>query len=104
MSKPLALSLKTLEDLDCGAAQAWEAALQRAIADCRNRPTEDKPRKVILQAELVPTVDGDDVELLFQVTDKIPSFVTQSVWCQVRRRAGRLMFVFSSEPESEDAT
>ena len=103
MSKTLALSLKTLEDLDCGATQAWEAALQRAIADCRNRPLEDKPRKVILQAELVPTVDGDDVELLFQVKDVIPSHTTQSVRCQVRRQAGQLMLVFSSEPESEDA-
>jgi len=94
------LSLETLKDLDCGqAAEAFNAALKRAIADCVSRPTEDRVRKVVLQCELNPTIDGDDIEVLFQVTDKIPSFQTQSCRMSIRKQAGQLQLVFKSEDE-----
>ena len=94
------LSLETLKDLEFGqASEAFNAALKRAIQDCVSRPSEDRPRKVILQCELNPTADGDDIEVLIQVTDKIPSFTTQSLRMSVRKQGAQLQLTFQSEDE-----
>lgn len=53
-------NLGKLEELDGGRiAAALELEMKAAIADCRDRPTETKPRKVMLEVQLQPTVyDG----------------------------------------------
>ncbi|MHC4715896.1 MAG: hypothetical protein ACYS5V_02925, partial [Planctomycetota bacterium] len=67
-----------LEDIGGGrVAEALRQALARAVFDCKDRPAEKNPRKVILQAELVPLVDedgqADSVDLTFQVKDTVPT-------------------------------
>jgi len=98
------LSLETLKDLDCGqAAEAFNAALKRAIQDCVSRPSEDRVRKVVLQCELNPTDTGDDIEVLFQIKDTLPTFQTQSCRMSVRKQAGQLQLVFQSDEDDDKA-
>ena len=97
------LSIETLKDCDCGAAaEAFNRALKRAIADCCDRPGEDRVRKIVLQAELEPIAeDGrcDDIAVCFQVKEVLPSLQTTPLKMSVRTQAGQMTLVFESEEE-----
>ena len=100
-----ALSLGTLVNVEGGQiATVWNNAMERAIDDCARRPSEVRARKIILQAEFVPSgEDGsvDDVEVTFQVHEKLPAFSTRSVTMKVRKRGQQLMLAFNDELEVE---
>lgn len=109
------LTLESLIHFDGGtAAVAFSRMLQRAIADCKERPTESRVRKVTLQVELTPLEqDGvlDDVEIVVQCKEVIPTYQSQTVRAQVRRQGKQLALVFGdtetetahAEPDEEDA-
>jgi hypothetical protein len=70
--------LSELDVLDGGRVSvAFAQALARAVADCEDRPGEDKARKILLQMEIVPVKDEegrcDGVTAAFQVKDNIPT-------------------------------
>jgi len=75
------LSLTSLEELDDGrVSKAFQHELKRAVQDCIDRPGDKKPRKVVLELELVPVVntengllecEGADGE--FTIKSKVPT-------------------------------
>lgn len=70
--------LAELSNIDGGrVAVAFAQALQRAVADCEDRPGEEKARKVMLQMELSPVVDEEGncegVNTAFQIKDNVPT-------------------------------
>ena len=73
------IDLSALGQFDGGCiAAALDREVAYAVADCRDRPAEDKVRKVLLQIELIPqpdpsTGDVDAVEMKFQVKSTIPT-------------------------------
>jgi hypothetical protein len=94
------LSLETMRSVDCGqVADGFNAALRRAIQDCVQRPHEERVRKIILQAEFTPCEDGDDIEAVFQVQEKIPSIQSQALRMSVRKQGAQLTLVFQSDDE-----
>lgn len=97
------LTLENLIHFDGGtAAVAFGRMLQRSIQDCKDRPTEERTRKVTLQVELTPLeTDGvlDDVEIVVQCKEVIPTFQTQTVRAQVRRQGKQLALVFGETEE-----
>lgn len=71
------LSLSTLPELDSGIVnEAFTKALERCEADCRDRPGDDKPRKVTLVVEMTPVRDQrgrlDSINVGVDVSDAIP--------------------------------
>jgi hypothetical protein len=76
------LSLDTLPELDGGKpAAALEVHLKRAVADCYDRPGDDKARSVTMQFDLEPVMETDgsckEVKLRVQVTSKVPAHRTR---------------------------
>lgn len=71
-------SLATLASIDQGRVrEAFEQALKRCEADCKDRPGTDEARKVTLTAILVPVHDEGTGELescnvQFQIVESIP--------------------------------
>lgn len=101
-----AFGLDSLKQVDRGiVAKAWEASVQRAIRDCCDRPTEDRIRKVVLQAEFAPadSQNGvcDDVNVTVQVKETIPAVTTQPVVMSIRRKGNQLMLAFQDQSEEE---
>ena len=102
---PVALSLKTIEDMDFGkVAVAFNHHLGRAVEDCMDRPADKKPRKIILTGELTPQIDqtGDctDVAVEFKVRSTVPEHRSKTFVCRPRK-GGHLLFNPES-PESID--
>jgi hypothetical protein len=69
---------KTLAFFDGGSIAAeFDRELKKAIEDCRDRPGEERVRKVVLQVQLTPQVDntGETVRcsVSFQAHAKLPS-------------------------------
>lgn len=57
------LDLTTLKELQNGAVfQQVQRLIAAAVTDCENRPSEKRPRKVILQLELEPTTRVEEVD------------------------------------------
>lgn len=76
------LCLATLPELDGGIVNAAvNAALKRCEDDCRDRPGEERPRKVTLTIELTPVHnargDLDSINVGCDVDDKIPKRQTK---------------------------
>jgi len=97
------LTLAELNKLDGGVvALAFEQAMERAIADCEDRPGEEKPRKVNLQCELVPVRDGetgglDTIAFVYQVKDTVPTRKSRVFNGAVRVTGGQRRLVYSDE-------
>jgi hypothetical protein len=52
--------LSSLKELDGGkAAIAFRRAVEDGVKDCQDRPTDDRPRKVFLELQLVPIAEED---------------------------------------------
>lgn len=68
--------LATLADMDGGRIRvAFEAALRRLEADCRDRPGVKSARKLALLVQLEPVADDgqlDSVNVTFRITDTVP--------------------------------
>ena len=93
------LSAETLKSLDRGKLSATlEKAIQRAVQDCIDRPSDDRVRKVTLQFDLTPVVDMDDnivccdgVKAKYQVRSKVPDWESKELDFGVQRD-GSLIF------------
>ncbi len=74
------LKLENLAKLDFGKIPAaFDAEVLRCVADCKDRPLDDKPRKVSLTFNLWPKADVDgtgvvcqDVDVECEVTSTVP--------------------------------
>lgn len=83
------LTLSTISDLDDRIDKVIQQELQRAARDCRERPEEGKPRKVMLQIELTPVFeDGEcgDINVQFFVDGKNPTRRTRLYRVGVNRQ------------------
>lgn len=74
----LKFDLAALKDLDDGrVAAGFDQALQRCVADCKDRPNLKDARTINLKVTIVP-VAGDDAgemescDVQFKITDAIP--------------------------------
>jgi hypothetical protein len=90
------LDLSTLQQLQGGAVfQQVQRLIAAAVTDCENRPTEERPRKVNIQLEIIPvsrreTIDDthfrqvlDGVKLRLQMDLKCPTRKTMEFDCGV---------------------
>jgi hypothetical protein len=83
-----------LAKLDGGrVAKSVDQAILRAVADCNDRPGLDKARRVTLEIDIEPVMEGSlhDIALTFRVGEKAPPRGSAAV---VMRPAadGTLMF------------
>ena len=93
------LSADTLGLLDRGKCKATlEAALQRTVQDCIDRPSDDRKRKVTLQFDLAPVCEVDDkivycdgVKATYQVKATMPNWESRPLDFGVQRD-GSLVF------------
>jgi hypothetical protein len=96
------LTLDVLKDLDMGkVAAGFQKEVAHVVADCMDRPSDDRARKVGLIMSVVPDCDGMGVCETATVEFKIQSSVParQSKTYQMRVHAnGSLLF----NPESPD--
>lgn len=80
--RKLPLTLATIKELDFGKIQAaFDAALSRCVADCEDRPKEQKPREVTMKFRMVPKIDDtkdgtsidcEGVLLACEIIDNVP--------------------------------
>jgi hypothetical protein len=96
------LSLATLDQLDMGKISATlEVHLRRAIADCVDRPADEKARSVTMQFELVPVLNDDasctEVSLQVQCQSKVPVHRTRVYNTGVRQTREGPMLVFNPD-------
>lgn len=95
------LSLTTLQELGEGNAfRQVQALLHQAVADCKNRMTEKRARKLVIQLELSPRVRQEDygdnqsrmvldgVSLKIQMDLKQPSRKTLEYDCGITESNG----------------
>jgi hypothetical protein len=93
----LPLTLDTIHQLH-DPDKAFQIALQRAVKDCIDRPSDERSRKVTLQINLTPVKEVIDNVIscegahgLFQVRCKIPDWETRTYDFGVRTN-GALVF------------
>jgi hypothetical protein len=56
----LLFDLQNLKDLDGGKAmRAFRRLVEEFVADCTDRPLEDRPRKVVMELQLTPVAAED---------------------------------------------
>lgn len=101
-----ALSLASLPQLIGGRlAKAFDLEIRRAIEDCRDRPTEGRARKVVLQFEAKPeTADAGDMETVnvkFQLKPVFPAKATPEMSMQVHKN--NQVFFHDAEEAEEPA-
>jgi hypothetical protein len=83
--------LKSLSEIDCGRINAaFEHALARCEADCRDRPGTAKTRKVALLINMIPLCDDkgelESVNITFQIKDAIPTRESKTYNMRADRR------------------
>ncbi len=87
-------SLQTLAEMDGGRIRlAFEAALKRLEADCKDRPGVKTARKLALLVSMEPVADDgelDSVNVTFRITDTIPK--RQSKAYNMQAVPGGLLF------------
>lgn len=99
------LTLSTLKDLDFGRpAVAFEQAVADAVRDCKDRPGDNRPRRVTLDFTLIPLIDetGDcnDVQGDFRIKLSCPNRQTKPYQFGLNRN-GQLYFSENC-PENPD--
>ena len=64
------LSLETLKDLDGGRpALAFQHAVEQAVLDCKDRPMDDRARKINLEFALSPVAEESDVPGVYNLAN-----------------------------------
>jgi len=108
------LDLATLKDLDGGKpAIAFRRAVEDATKDCQDRPTETRPRKIVLELELEPVANEDPefegtfravgVTGHFKIKSTIPNRQTRPYSFGLDKQ-GRLFFSQESPQNVNQAT
>ena len=104
------MTIGSLEELDDGRmAAAFLLHLKRLIQDCHDRPTEKKPRKLLMEMTLKPVIesDGGIVECEgantdFKFRSKIPDHCSKTYSLRTNKNG---QASFSSEsPDNADQT
>lgn len=98
-----ALGTSTLAKLDRGAAAvALDKALERAVADCLDRPADERARKVTLTLEVKPvkevhenTISCEGARGTYKVRYRQPDWESQELDFGVRQTRAGGMLVFS---------
>lgn len=104
--------LKSLMDsLDGGrTGVAFMQQLQRVIADCEDRPMDDKERKVTLEFKCIPIVEPngtcDEIKGKFHVTSSVPKLRTKEYSFGIRktRQGSQLVFDDLSDDDVNQGT
>ena len=108
----LPFTLTTLKELDFGKIPAvFDAAISRCVADCEDRPLDDKNRVVTLKVIMAPKIDAggsgvsiDGVMLGVEITDSIPKRRTQVYEMKPTKIGANHGLMFHPEaPEDPDA-
>lgn len=82
------LNLSTLQQLQGGAVfQQAQRLIQQAVADCENRVSEKRPRKVVIQLEVEPVtrLEQIDEEHTRRVLDGVKLRLQMDVKCPTRK-------------------
>ena len=82
------LDLTTLKELQGGAVfQQVQKLIAAAVADCENRPGEDRPRKVVIQLEMKPVTRFEEIDENHtkRVLDGIKLSLQMDVKCPTRK-------------------
>jgi hypothetical protein len=104
----LELTLGALAKLDDGKAhEAFQRLLQRAIADCLDRPGDATARKVTLQVALVPVLDTDlsctEVKTQIECKAALPAYRTKVYSMGPRQsRKGPMLVINEDSPDNID--
>lgn len=85
---PKKLTLATVGSLERGYLEPmYNAALNRAMQDCQQRPSLDKPRSVLLQVDITPNASpngpGFSVAIIAHVKEKFPTRQTSGEFLDV---------------------
>jgi hypothetical protein len=94
--------LATLSELDDGRIrEAFDQAMQRGLADCKDRPADDRVRKITLEVSLVPLVsekgDMETCDVAFKVAESLPKRISRTY--NMKATAAGLVF---NEDSPED--
>lgn len=95
------LNLQSLmESLDGGRiSEAFQHELRRCIADCDDRPGDDKDRVVTLQFKMSPICDDrghcDEVKGKFHVSSTVPKRRSKVYSFGVRKKENKHQLVFN---------
>lgn len=77
---PTKLTLENLKQLDHGIIPAaFNKEIERIVEDCKDRPTDDRPREVVLKIKMAPKVDaeagdvnGDEILVDAEISSVVP--------------------------------
>ena len=99
------LTLDTVSKVDGRIARLFERQVNRICDDCRDRPADKKPRKLIVQFSFEPVLDPESrecetVKMSVQVKAKVPDYQS-AVYPMVCTHKGGLKFN-ADLPESHD--
>ena len=106
------LSLETLKDLDGGRpALAFQHAVESAVLDCKDRPMDDRVRKITLEFNLKPVPEESDVPGVYCLANVEGDFKIKTAWPNRQtktysfglNRQGKLFFSEAS-PDNVDQT
>lgn len=111
------VTLANLDKLDDGKASiAFQRHLQRAVADCLDRPNDAKARVVVLKVAIVPVVEQDggcrEANAQIHVESKVPVHRTKTYSFGVRANASMVFnedslddvsqkTIFDNEPDDD---
>lgn len=71
----LNLTLETLKDLDGGRpALAFQHSVEQAVLDCKDRPLDNRPRKITLELILTPLAEESDIPGNFNLCGVMGTF------------------------------
>lgn len=82
------LDLNTLHQLQGGAIfEQVQKLIKQAVADCENRPAEDRARKVTIQLEMKPVTRIEDIDETHRrlVLDGLKLSLQMDVKCPTRK-------------------
>lgn len=93
------LSLATLADFDDDFTEDFGKQLQDAVLHCRNFPTSDAARKVVIEIALMPSErDPQDQEIAIKSEVALPKIATKVAKRKARsNKANQLMLDLDSD-------
>jgi len=101
-----AFTLATIAEMDGGRIRAaFEMALRRLEADCKDRPGVESARKLALVPHMTPVCDGgdlDSVNITFKITDTVPKRESKSY--NMQAVPGGLLFNDASPEDVRQGT
>lgn len=99
------LTLESLGLLEEGKGTiAFQTLLDRAAADCEDRPTDTKSRKVTLQIDMIPVLASDltctEVKAVVKAKLSVPDYKTRDYSFALRKTSKGVILAFSEDSPS----